>query len=453
MLGAPRNTASARTISRSPQRWDCPSCDPADTGTIFRYRQNMQGPPPDTRPLPPALADNIAHFARVLRTAGLAIGPGAVLDALHALTQLDLGQRDDVQACLRALFVRRYEDIETFDQAFRLFFRSHAEIDAALSLLLPQSQLTDAQVQQNVSRRVAEAVPPPPARLRPRKPPPPPDTPIELDASDTFSTQEVLRRRDFAEMSAAELASARRLIAGLRFAIEPMATRRHQPAVRGPRIDLRRTLHASLRSGGDSISLCFRRRRTRTPPLVVLCDISGSMNRYTEMLLRFIHTLMLARKRVQAFLLGTRLSNATRLLRSRDIDLALRRCGAHISDWGGGTRLGLCLREFNHRWSRRVLGQGAIVLLITDGLDREPEVDLAAEGARLARSCRRLVWLNPLLSYDGFQPRAQGIRALLPHVDEFRPVHNLDSLQQLATALSAPAQRLRGRPPALPVPP
>lgn len=385
------------------------------------------------------------HFARVLRRAGLAIGPAAVLDALQALSHLDLGRMDDVRACLRAVFVHRREDIELFEQAFRVFFRPHAELTNALALLLPQTRLADQNVPATIPRRVAEALPPPTARLQPRRAREP-EAQLELDASLTASGIEVLRQRDFAEMSAAELRQTRRLLAGLQFAVEPQRTRRLQPARRHEsraRLDLRRVLRASLRGGGVDLPLCFRSPVPRTPPLVVLCDISGSMNRYTEMLMRFAHTLMTARERVQIFLMGTRLTAATRWLRGRDIDLALARCGKQVVDWGGGTRLGHCLREFNHRWSRRVLAQGAIVLLITDGLDREPEIDLAAEASRLRRSCRRLVWLNPLLSYADFAPRAQGIVALLPQVDEFRPVHNLESLQQLATSLARPAARNR----------
>ncbi len=394
-----------------------------------------------------ALADNLLHFVRVLRAAGLSLGSAAVLDALQALTLLDLGRMDDVRACLRALFVHRREDLELFEQAFRLFFRAHQELHSALSLLLPQSRLAEQNVPANISRRVAEALPPPSARLQPRRPPQAQEQ-LELDASLTASSLEVLRQRDFAEMSAAELQRARRMLSGLRFAVQPQPTRRLRSAQRHEvraRLDLRRMLRASLRSGGVDLPLCYRAPRRRTPPLVVLCDISGSMNRYTEMLMRFAHTLMTARERVQVFLMGTRLSVATRWLRGRDVDLALSRCGKQVQDWGGGTRLGHCLREFNHRWSRRVLAQGAVVLLISDGLEREPEIDLSAEAQRLRRSCRRLVWLNPLLSYAEFVPRAQGIRALLPHVDEFRPVHNLESLEQLAESLARPPATSRTR--------
>jgi uncharacterized protein with von Willebrand factor type A (vWA) domain len=227
-------------------------------------------------------------------------------------------------------------------------------------------------------------------------------------------------------------------VARIEVGARPVRTRRYVPDPHGRRVDLARTMRDSLRTLGDLAPLRFRARLLRPPPLVVLCDISGSMGRYSEMLLHFLHALIAARQRVRAFLFATRLTDVTRTLRHRDVDEALRRCGREVRDWAGGTRLRQCLEAFNRTWARRVLGQGAIVLLVTDGLDRDPEEGLADEAARLRRSCRRLVWLNPLLRYEGFQPLARGVRALLPHVDEHRAVHNLESLESLAHALSAP---------------
>lgn len=401
------------------------------------------------------LADNVVHFARTLRAAGLRVGPAAVLDAIAALHVVDLGQREEVRACLSAVFVHHPDELPIFEQTFRLFFRAPrpAGLDELLSLLLPHSQVPGPQ-KSPVLRRVGEAMQPPQKPPpRPHEPPRPDEEP-ELDAALSFSARETVRHRDFAEMSATELAAVRRLIAGLRFAAEPVPIRRTRPAPdllkRGPYLDVRRMLKKSLRSAalGGAIPLAFRVRRRVPPPLVVLCDISGSMARYTEMLLRFLHTLLRARRRTQTFVMGTQLTNVTRLLRGRDIDLALARCGQRVSDWGGGTRLYSCLREFNFRWARRVLSQsgGATVLLITDGLERDDAALLGQEADRLHRSCRRLIWLNPLLGFDGFAPLAAGIRALLPHVDEFRPVHNLESLEQLAAALSSPCPRRPFRP-------
>lgn len=206
---------------------------------------------------------------------------------------------------------------------------------------------------------------------------------------------------------------------------------------------MRATLRRTLRSGGASIDLARRRRRVRHPPLVVLCDISGSMSRYSRMLLHFLHALTNDRDRVHTFLFGTRLTNVTRHLRQKDVDVALERVAGAVEDWSGGTRIGQTIARFNRDWSRRVLGQGAVVLLITDGLDRDAGLGLDVQMERLHKSCRRLIWLNPLLRYEGFQPKSSGIRAIMPHVDEFRPVHNLKSLEDLAQALTRVGPRRR----------
>ncbi len=380
-----------------------------------------------------ALAANVMFFARVLRDAGLPIGTATLLDALRALAVIDITKRDDFRATLRAVFVHRQDHIDLFEEAFRLFFRDPFGADQALSMLLPHAPPDESAPA--VTRRVADALRPGPSA----QPTEESEELVQIEAALDFSDRESLRTKDFDAMTADELRRAREAVARMRFFVEPVPTRRMQPSLRGA-VDLRATLRAALRGGGRDIPLRFRRRRERPPPVCVLCDISGSMGRYTEMLLRFLHVLVNQRERVSAFLFGTRLTNVTRALRHRDIDVALKRCGLEVTDWAGGTRIGAALDEFNRRWSRRVLAQGAIVLLITDGLDRESAQGLPEAAERLHKSCRRLVWLNPLLRYDGFEPRAQGIRALLPHVDDFRPIHNLESLDQLATALASPAR-------------
>lgn len=386
-----------------------------------------------------ALARNILHFARVLRAAGLPIGPAAVHDALRALTVIDITRRDDFRACLRAVLVHRHEHEALFDEAFRLFFRDPFGAEQAMAALLPRAPEDNRA--QTVSRRVADALHP----ASPARPPSAPRELLEIHAALEVSDIETLRAKDFESLTADELRRAREAVARMSFFTEPVPVRRTRPAPRGA-VDLRATLRAALRGGGRDIPLRHRRRRERPPPVCVLCDISGSMGRYTEMLLRFMHVLVNRRERVFTFLFGTRLTNVTRALRHRDADVALARCGLAVQDWAGGTRIGAALEEFNKRWSRRVLGQGAIVLLITDGLDREGAEGLAAAADRLHRSCRRLVWLNPLLRYSGFEPRAQGIRALLPHVDDFRPVHNLESLDQLASILAGDTAARRRAP-------
>lgn len=387
------------------------------------------------------LAENVVHFTRLLRRAGLRLGPASALDALAAAAAVDVLHRGELYWALHAVLVKRPEDFDLFDQAFRLFWRDPLGGDPALAQLLAHVRLPRART---LSRRLAEAwhsgAPPPGGRSGRSEA----GERAEIDAALTFSADEVLRSRDFEQMSGAELARARRIVAAMAVAPRPVRTRRFAPDPRGAQIDLARTARDSRKTFGDLAPLRFRSRVRRPPPLVVLCDISGSMGRYSEMLLHFLHALLAGRGRVHAFLFATRLTPVTRLLRRRDPDEALALCGRQVVDWAGGTRLRACLREFNRAWSRRVLGHGAVVLLVTDGLDRDPEPGLAAEADRLHRSCRRLVWLNPLLRWPGFSPRAQGVRALLPHVDEHRPVHNLDSLEALGRALAAPARAGRG---------
>jgi uncharacterized protein with von Willebrand factor type A (vWA) domain len=375
------------------------------------------------------LAANVVHFVRLLRRAGMQLGPGDALDAQRAVAAVDAMQRAQFYAALHCVLVRRRADRELFDEAFRLFWRDPMGAESALALLLPQMQTPTTR---NISRRLSEAWRPPSPSETPREAPQPP----RVDTFLAYSADEVLRTRDFDQMSADELARARELVRRFEAQVKPIATRRVRAASRGRHLDPARTVREALRKGGELGRLRWRRRIERPPALVVLCDISGSMGRYSEMLLRFFHQLIGLRRRGHVFVFATHLSNITRELRDKDVDRAMTRLGSSVTDWSSGTRLGTCLREFNLAWSRRVLAQGAIVLLVTDGLDRDDATALAVESARLRRSCRRLVWLNPLLRYAGFEPRAAGIQALLPNVDEHRPVHDLASLEALAGALA-----------------
>ncbi len=264
---------------------------------------------------------------------------------------------------------------------------------------------------------------------------------MEIDSVLTFSDREVLQAVDFEKMSAEELARAKAAVAAMRLPIMKLPTRRFRAAHAGRRADLRATMRAALRSGSDTIPLRWKRRHRRHPPLVILCDISGSMGRYSRMLLHFMHAITNDRDRVHTFVFGTRLTNITRYLRQKDVDVALEKVGEVVLDWSGGTRIGHCLRDFNVKWSRRVLGQGAVVLFISDGLDRDNAEGLSAEIERLHKSCRRLIWLNPLLRYEGYEPKSLGAKVIRPHVDDFRPVHNLESLAQLTEVLSRPVTR------------
>ena len=402
------------------------------------------GPGIDSGPEPPGrLAANLMHFARTLRAAGLPVGSGAVLDALLAVEAVGLARRDDFYWTLHAAFVRRREHRPLFDEAFHVFWRNPRLLERVTSLLLPTVHTPPRGDAKPLSRRLSEALFAG-GEGRPRAKEA--EEEVELDATLTWSDREVLRARDFEQMSAAELAAAKAAIARLRLTVPPAPTRRYRPHPRGSLIDMRTTFRRSLRTGSGAVLLARRRRLRRPAPVVVLCDISGSMSRYSRVLLHFTHALVRDRVRVSSFVFGTRLTNVTRQLRDRDVDVAVERASAEVADWSGGTRIGHCLDVFNREWSRRVCGQGAVVLFISDGLDRDAGDGLAPQVERLRKSCRRLVWLNPLLRYDGFEPKAAGMRALLPHVDELRPVHNLESLEDLCAALLEPPARPRHHP-------
>jgi hypothetical protein len=374
------------------------------------------------------MADNVVGFARALRAAGLPVGPGAVIDALQALQLIEIGNRAELFATLQAIFVKRHEHMLIFAHAFALFFRAEEEWKHMLdSIPLPDHAKKKPKP---ASRRVQEAL---------AQPTMAPDTsPQEQEVRLSVSDKEILQKKDFAQMSAAEIAQVTRAIAQMQLPQAELRTRRHAPDPRGLKLDLRRTLRASLRTGGDIVELRKLGRIDKPSPIVALLDISGSMSEYTRLFLHFLHAITDDRKRVSTFLFGTRLTNVTRALRARDPDEALASCTSAVEDWAGGTRISASLHVFNKQWARRVLGQGAIVLLISDGLEREADSKLAFEMDRLHRSCRRLIWLNPLLRYGGFEAKAQGIKLMLPHVDEFRPVHNLTSMHALVEALSKP---------------
>jgi uncharacterized protein with von Willebrand factor type A (vWA) domain len=380
------------------------------------------------------LLDNIMYFARALRAAGLPVGPGKVLAAAEAVHTVGLSSRADFYWTLHAVLVNRRDQREIFDQAFHIFWRNPKILEKLMGLLLPSMTFEDPD-REEMNRRLAEALQAAlPESPRER------ETETELDAAMTYSAREALNQMDFEKMSGDELRQAREAVQQLAFVLAETRTRRYTPDPRGARADLRATLRAQLRSGG-MIALKRKRRVIRAPPLIVLCDISGSMSRYSRVFLQFLHAVINDRDRVQAFLFGTRLTNITRYLRTKDVDAALDQVAAAVSDWSGGTRIGECLAEFNRRWSRRVLGQGAIVLFISDGLDRDGGAGIAREMDRLHRSSRRLIWLNPLLRYERFAPKSLGMRAILPYVDEFRPVHNLASLEALIAALAEPGPR------------
>lgn len=378
------------------------------------------------------IADNIVYFARTLRKAGMRVGPASVKDAIEAVLTAGIGTRDDFYWVLHSVLVTRHEDHPVFDEAFRLYWKSRELIEKMLAMFSPVApDMREKAKPRAAENRVSQAM----FEGHSKRQPPEEMPEIEVDARFTSSGSEVLRTKDFAQMTAIEIAEAKKSIAALELPFDTVRTRRFKVNPAGRQIDPRAMMRAAARTGGALVLPKFRSPREVHPPLVVLADISGSMSQYTRIFLHFLHALTEKRRRVHTFVFGTRLTNLTRQMRHRDPDAALAECSQAVQDWSGGTRIGDTLHEFNRLWSRRVLGHGAIVLLITDGLERDDVQELSEEMERLHKSCRRLIWLNPLLRFDGFEARARGVRAMLPHVDEFRSVHNLAALSDLVASL------------------
>lgn len=357
------------------------------------------------------LAENLVHFSRILRDTGMAVGPDRVLAAIAAVEAVGLDRREDVRAALAAVMLERHEQQTIFDAAFDAFFRDPRSAQAGLA-----SEATAAQA--GAPRQAASIE-------------------VRLEAERGASDRERLAQADFETMTTAEYDLARKLAERAPLPVQPVRRRRHEVASRGTP-DLRRMLQGMARQP-HTLTPAFTHARTERPPLVVLLDISGSMERYSRVFLHYVHGLARRHLKVHTFVFGTRLTNITRCLRHRDPDVALQRADELVHDWKGGTRIATSLDEFNRRWARRVLGGNAAVLLVTDGLERDESGALSRSAAQLRRLAHEVVWLNPLLRFEGFQPRTEGIRALLAHVDRFLPVHNLASLADLAQALQRPA--------------
>ncbi|PCJ04970.1 MAG: VWA domain-containing protein [Rhodobacteraceae bacterium] len=402
----------------------------------------MSNYPVLTLPDQPKLVQNITHFARALRKAGLVIGPGRIIDAVQAVAAAGFTSRHDFFWALHACFVSKPEHRVVFSQVFRLYWRDPQFLEHMMAMLLPAVRgVQEEKPAKPGEKRAAEAL------LEGTQPDPDhivneDGTEIEVNTTLTMSAEERLRTLDFEQMSTDEVARAKVMLSQLKLPLQPIQSRRLIAAPRGPRPDWRRTLRNAARQGGEIQTMARTKRRIRWPNLVVICDISGSMSNYSRIILHFLHAVSNAKgagwARVHGFTFGTRLTNITRHLAQRDVDVALAAAGAEAQDWEGGTRIGECLHHFNRDWSRRVLGQGAVVLLITDGLDRDDPEALSREMQRLHLSARRLIWLNPLLRWEGFAPKAQGIRAMLPHVDSFRAGHSIASLEDLAKVISNP---------------
>ena len=385
-------------------------------------------------------ADNVVHFSRILRRAGIPVGPDRVLAALAAIDAVGLDRRDDVHAALAAVMIDRHEQQPLFDAAFDTFWRDPRLLEQFMAQLLPKIAGRGDRERSRRPGRLAEALAPTP---RPEAlPPRAADTSdeVEFETSFTFSDRERLQQADFESMTGDEFALAKRLAEEVPLPFEPVRRRRHSPSRRG-RIDLRATLLAMARQPA-TLEARYSQPRTELPQVVVLLDISGSMDRYARLMLHYVHGLTRRHLRVHTFTFGTRLTNITRALRNRDPDHALQAADALVKDWKGGTRIATCLDDFNRHWARRLLGANAALLLVTDGLDRDEAGELTRAARQLRLFAHQIVWLNPLLRYEHFEPRAAGVRALLPNVDRFLPVHNLASLADLAKALRAPRRTM-----------
>lgn len=370
------------------------------------------------------LLHNLLLFGRLLRRLGLDVTPARMVDLVHALEHVNVGNRDDFYFTLRSLLVHRHEDLPLFDRAFELFWKRRSEIESELG------DITTEQAQEVL------AAPPGATTAADGEPDEDEIEQLVLEITKTYSQQERLRQKDFGDLTPEETEDARRLIQELAWKLGQRRTRRFRPG-RGARPDLRRSLRRNLRYGGEMLVLPRRERKRQPRPLVVLADVSGSMERYTQLLLLFVHSLSAElTQHVESFVFSTRLTRITHQLRSGNLERALHDVSHSVNDWSGGTRIGEALRTFNFRWGRRVLNRGAVVLLISDGWDRgDPEM-LGQEVARLQRTCYRLIWLNPLLGSQRYEPLTRGLQAALPYVDDFLPVHNLASLEELAEHLA-----------------
>ena len=380
---------------------------------------------------------NLLMFGRLLRLMGLDVGSSEMMDLARALELVDVSRKWDVYHTAKAVLVRRHEDYPLFDQAWRVFWRKPTNPNAPRLALKADARLTPKPVR--VPMRALDQAD---TTAQPVE-----EENVSVHKQQSFSASEVLRHKDFGAFTWEEIQAAKRMMQQMDWRIGERRTRRRRPVSEGEYLDLRRIVRTNLRYGGEFLTLSWKRRKTKPRPLVILCDISGSMEQYTRMLLHFIHTISsgFAFDKVEAFLFSTRLTRITRQLAFRDVDDALDAVERQVEDWSGGTRIGEAIHKFNYTWARRVLGRGAIVMIISDGWDRGEPQALATEMERLQKSCHRLIWLNPLLGSEGFQPLTQGLVAALPYVDDFLSVRNLNSLESLGRQLSAMADQKPAR--------
>ena len=383
------------------------------------------------------ITKHIVSFGRVLRRAGLEISTGQMMDALRALEIVGVRSRMDVYQSLYSIFLTRRDQVELFEQAFQIFWRSPSKLPKIMQMILPELQSSNVKHSKRVQQALAETD----QQNKHSRQLPTNEKKETVDVVLTYSPMEVLRNKDFASFSTEEVLQAKKFLRKMQWQITPRPTRRFIPQHKGRKLDLRKSLQQSLRLEGEFFKLKWRAHNTRPRDITILCDVSGSMERYTRMLLHFMHTVTYDIRRVETFVFGTRLNRITRMLRLRDIDEAVDSVTKAVTDWGGGTRIGEAIKDFNYTWARRVLRSSSVVMIISDGWDRGDIPLLEREMGRLSRSCHRLIWLNPLLGYRDYEPLTRGMKTVLPYVDDFLPVHNLESLEQLGKVLGSIQQR------------
>ncbi len=381
-----------------------------------------------------SFSDHLISFGRVLRRLGFNAGPAQMLVAMEAVKVVGVRQKEDVQQALKACLVQRREELDLFDQAFHIFWKAPSRLPEVMKWLLQNTKIpvtTDTKGSHRIQEALREAAKPPGGDSEEAS-----ESRVEIDQVVTYSATELLRKKDFAAFTNEEIAAAKKYMAGFSWPVPPYPSRRFISRVKGKKLDFRKTVQLGSRSGGEVMQLAFQGKKLKPRPIVLICDISGSMERYARMLLHFMHAMTCDKRKVESFVFGTRMTRISHLLKHRDVDDAVSAVSKEVVDWAGGTKIGEAIKTFNYEWLRRVLNSNSIVLIISDGWDRGDREILSKEMQRLKRSCHRLIWLNPLMGYEQFEPLTQGMQAALPYVDDLLSVHNLVSLEHLAKTLA-----------------
>lgn len=381
------------------------------------------------------LEDSITAFGRFLRQAGFDIGTGEIMNAIHAVETVGVSRKDDFQSALRSTLITTHKDMNLFNEAFELYWRNPDKIENVADILrkLYESRLAQAEIEQMTKQKPKTLTKMASLRKRDERDDGHLDADFELLM---YSRDEILRQKDFANFNDDEIKDAKVILDRFVWDFGRRFNRRMKSGKNPHRLDFKRTHRKNMFPDQDFIRLMWAEKKTKPRPIVMLCDVSASMESYTKMLLHFMHTFSGLSRRVESFIFGTQLTRITKYFKDRNVDTAIRELSRNVEDWSGGTRIGEAIEAFNFHWARRVLGQGAVVIVISDGWDMGKTDLLSCEMDRLQKSCFRLIWLNPNLGFEGYQPITQGIQAILPRVDEFLPVHNINSLMDLGMVLA-----------------